>query len=86
MIHKYTLVSEKRVQLYLPKEQYRGVLLLAHQKHSSFAQIVREAIAGFLQTNRDRWDHDPITDHIGMFEGKDTDLSVHHDRYIYEEK
>lgn len=76
-------LSERRAQLYLTKEQYQKVMRLAKQKHTSFAQVVREAIEEFLRKNHSRWEQDPITKHIGVFEGKETDLSINHDRYIY---
>jgi hypothetical protein len=77
-------VTERRVQLYLPEAQYKGVRHLAQEKHTSFAQIVREAIEGLLRKNRARWDEDQITKHIGLFEAKGDDLSVKHDDYLYE--
>lgn len=77
-------VTARRVQLYLPEEQYKGLMHLAKEKRSSFAQVVREAIEGLLRNSRTRWDDDPITSHVGLFEGKDNDLAVHHDRYLYE--
>ncbi|MBI2093332.1 MAG: ribbon-helix-helix protein, CopG family [Candidatus Omnitrophica bacterium] len=77
-------VTERRVQLYLPEAQYKSLRHLAREKHTSFAQIVREAIEGLLQKNRLRWDQDPITRHLGLFEAKESDLSVNHDDYLYE--
>lgn len=77
-------VTARRVQLYLPEAQYKGVRHLAQEKHTSFAHIVREALDGFLRKSRARWEEDPITSHIGLFEGKDDDLSIHHDRYLYD--
>lgn len=29
------------------------------------------------------WNVDPLTRHIGMFQGADTDLSIRHDDYLY---
>ena len=77
-------LTERRVQLYLPETQYQSVRYLAREKHASFAQVVREAIEGLLRNNRARWQDDPISHHIGLFKGKDKDLSSHHDRYVYE--
>ena len=76
---------EKRAQLYLPKDQFQKVAKLAREKHTTFAQLIREAIGEFLSKNRQRWEKDPITRHIGQFKSHDKDLSVHHDRYIYGE-
>ncbi len=77
-------VTARRVQLYLPEAQYKGVRHLAQEKRTSFAHIVREALDGFLRKSRARWEEDPITSHIGLFKGKDDDLSIHHDRYLYD--
>ena len=52
------------------------------EKRTSFARIVRETLEGFLRGRKARWEDDPITQHIGLFEGKDDDLSVHHDHYL----
>ena len=76
-------VTARRVQLYLPEVQYESVRHLAREKHTSFAQIVREALDSLLRQRKTRWEEDPITQHIGLFEGKDDELSIHHDRYLY---
>ena len=78
-------VTERRVQLYLPEVQYRSVMGLAKEKHTSFAQVVREALEEFLRRNDRRWEEDPITDHVGAFDSKDKDLSIDHDHFIYDE-
>lgn len=74
----------RRTQLYLPKDQFKKVMKLAKEKHISFAYLVREAVAEFLKKDQKRWEQDSITKHIGLFESKDTDLSINHDRYIYD--
>ena len=84
MTHKGTSVTERRIQIYLPEEQYRGVNHLADEKQTSFAQVVREAIGEYLRSSHTKWDRDPITRHIGLFASRDKDLSTHHDRYIYD--
>ncbi len=76
-------VTDRRVQLYLPEEQYRGVMRLADERRTSFAQVVREAIEEFFRKNHARWGNDPITKHIGLFKTKDRDLSIRHDEYLY---
>lgn len=77
-------ISEKRVQVYLPEEQYKSILQLAKEKHASFAQVVREALDGLLRKNQSRWDKDPISRHMGAFESKHKDLSSRHDHYLYD--
>ena len=77
-------IMDKRVQIYLPTDQYKGILRLAKEKHASFAQVVREAVGGLLRENRNRWEHDRIGRHVGVFESKDKDLSSNHDRYLYD--
>mgnify|MGYP001571690504 CR=1 FL=1 len=46
-------------------------------------RIVREVLAGFSQERRARWARDPITQHIGLFQSKDTTLSMDHDDHLY---
>ena len=79
-------LSEKRAQLYLSKEQFRKIMKLAKEKQTTFAHLTREAIDEYLRKNEARWEEDPITKHIGFLEGKETDLSVNHDFYIYEDQ
>lgn len=76
-------ISEKRFQLYLPNDQFLRVKRTAEKKHWSFAQLVRVALDEFLKRTDARWEDDPITQRIGMLEGKETDLAKRHDDYIY---
>jgi hypothetical protein len=78
-------ITDRKVQIYLPEEQYRGVRLLAQGRRITFAHVVREALGEYLRQNRERWENDPISGHIGFFEGKDGDLSTRHDHYIYDD-
>ncbi len=76
---------EKRAQLYLAKEQFQKVVRLAKEKHTSFAQVIRESIEELLRKSQTKWDHDSISKHIGIFEGKETELSKNHDQTLYDE-
>jgi hypothetical protein len=78
-------IAEKKIQIYLPKNQYKTVRQLAHQKHTSFAQIVREALNSLVRRDQNRWDHDPISPYIGFIDGP-KDLSTNHDHYIYDDE
>lgn len=73
----------KRTQVYLLKDQFRKVTKLAKEKHISFAQIMREAVDEVLRKNQAKWDMDPISKHIGILHGKEKDMAVNHDHYIY---
>lgn len=77
--------SIKRAQVYLTNEQFQRVTQLARKKHTSFAHLVREAVDEFLRNNHAKWDHDPITRHVGSLRGKERDLSVNHDHYLFGE-
>lgn len=79
-------LTDKRAQLYLTSEQFRKIMKLAKEKHTTFAQLTREAIDDYLRKSQARWNEDPITKHIGILEGKEPDLSVNHDQYIYEDQ
>jgi len=75
-------LTDKRTQLYLSNEQYRKLLKLAKEKHTTFAQLARDAFDDYIRRNRAGWENDPITEHIGFWEGKERDLSENHDSYI----
>jgi hypothetical protein len=78
-------ITDRKAQIYLPEEQYRGVKAAAKNKRSSFSQVVREAVAVYLAKDASRWANDPISKHIGMFRSKEGDLAENHDRYIYDD-
>ena len=79
------MVSEKRTQVYFPKEVYRKIEKQAREEDKSSAQIIREAVEKFLdEKNRDvDWENDPIFQSVGILEGEAGDLSENHDAYVY---
>ena len=78
-----------RTQIYLPKTLYLNIEFVAKQQRKSKAQVIRESIEHALETRR--------AETIGEAFGKliktgkkfhlhgPKDLSVNHDKYLYED-
>ncbi|MFQ5915888.1 MAG: ribbon-helix-helix protein, CopG family [Nitrospinota bacterium] len=82
------MLTEKKIQIYLPLELYHRSKEYAEMRGSSVASIVRESLEEYLaaRTKEIRWEDDPITKAIGFIDGSGpSDLSSNHDRYLYEE-
>lgn len=78
-------ISEKRMQIYLPKNTYGVLRKEARLESKSIAQVIREAINEYMEHHRVKtmkWETDTFNKIIGAGKG-DPDLSVHHDQYIY---
>jgi predicted DNA-binding protein len=79
-----TLLSEKRTQVYFPKEVYRRIEKKARKESKSSAAVIREAVERYLEEERDiDWENDPIFKLAGIFASEEGDLSVNHDHYLY---
>jgi predicted DNA-binding protein len=79
-----TLLSEKRTQVYFPKEVYRRIEEKAKKESKSSAAVIREAVERYLEEVRDiDWENDPIFKLAGLGDSGLGDLSVNHDKYLY---
>mgnify|MGYP001593677672 CR=1 FL=1 len=79
-----TLVSEKRTQVYFPKDVYRRIEKKARKEAKSSAAIIREAVLRYLEEEREiDWENDPIFKLAGIIASDEGDLSVNHDHYLY---
>jgi len=79
-----TMVSEKRTQVYFPKELFRRLEKKAKKESKSSAAVIREAVERYLEQEREiDWDNDPIFKLAGIMDSGVGDLSVNHDHYLY---
>jgi predicted DNA-binding protein len=79
-----TLLSEKRTQVYFPKEVYRRIEKKAKKESKSSAAVIREAVERYLEEERDiDWENDPIFKLAGIGASGLGDLAVNHDKYLY---
>lgn len=79
-----TLLSEKRTQVYFPKEVYRRIEEKAKKESKSSAAVIREAVERYLEEERDiDWENDSIFKLAGLGDSGLGDLSVNHDKYLY---
>src|SRR5258706_9296198 len=89
-----TLLSEKRTQLYLTREQHRTVKDLAHRRGTTLAGVVREALDQYLRSQStsgvQSWEDDPVMASIGSLElpvlepGEQLNDAI--DRSLYDEE
>ncbi len=78
------LLSEKRTQVYFPKDLHRRIEKKARKESKSAAAIIREAVTRYLKEEPViDWENDPIFKAAGFFESEDGDLSINHDHYLY---
>lgn len=78
------LVSEKRTQVYFPKDLYRRIEKMAKMEAKSSAAVIREAVERYLEEEREiDWENDPIFKLAGLGSSELGDLSVNHDHYLY---
>jgi predicted transcriptional regulator len=78
------MVSEKRTQVYFPKDLYRRLEKKAKIESKSSAAVIREAVERYLTEEREiDWENDPIFKLAGIMESGAGDLSVNHDHYLY---
>jgi hypothetical protein len=78
-------LSEKRTQIYLPLQMFGALKKEARAEKKPIAQVVREAIANYLEERRNRkidWENDPMTKMIGAG-SMVSDASINHDHYLY---
>ncbi len=80
------LVSEKRTQVYFPKDVYRRIERKAKEESKSSAQVIREAVEKHLAEREVDWEKDPFFKAAGFIKCDVTDMSVNHDYYIYGSK
>ncbi len=78
-------VAEKRTQVYFPEELYNRLKKRAEKEGKSVAAIIREASEEYLKKEEKEidWENDPIFKLAGIFESKESDLSINHDHYLY---
>ncbi|MCL5985792.1 MAG: ribbon-helix-helix domain-containing protein [Actinobacteria bacterium] len=79
----------KKINLHLTDLQYRELKDKAHENNISMSWLVREAVDEYLTSKKrgydfDPWE-DPFTKAIGSMDTGDTDLSVNHDKYLYDD-
>lgn len=75
----------QRMQFYIEPELRNDLEALAKHRNVSMAELIREAIRGFVIREMPKREMDPILDIIGMIKSPDgpTDVGKNHDRYIY---
>jgi hypothetical protein len=81
------MLTEKKIQIYLPLELYHRSKEYAEIRGASFASVVRESLEEYLaaKTKEISWEDDPITRAVGFIDVPGPpDLSCNHDRYLYE--
>lgn len=79
-----TMVSEKRTQVYFPKELFRRLEKKAKKESKSSAAVIREAVERYLEQEREiDWDNDPIFKLAGLGDSGLGDLAAKHDEYLY---
>lgn len=78
-------VSEKRTQVYFPKELYDSLKNEAKKENNSVASLIRKATKEYLSNKKKKvdWDNDPIWRLVGIAESKEGDWSERHDYYLY---
>ncbi len=73
-----------RKQTYLTVELDRAIKRLARVREVSEAEIIRLAVAAYVEKEKEVGSEDPFEDLIGYIEGGlPSDASVNHDRYLY---
>lgn len=78
------MLSEKRTQVYFPKDLYRRLEKKARKESKSSAAVIREAVERYLDQEREiDWENDPLFKAAGFFSSKEGDLSINHDHYLY---
>ena len=78
------LLSEKRTQVYFPKELYRRIEKKAKNESKSSAAVIREAVERYLEQEREiDWENDPIFKLAGLGASGLCNLAVNHDTYLY---
>jgi Arc/MetJ-type ribon-helix-helix transcriptional regulator len=79
----------KKINLYLTNFQHQELKNKAHNDDVSMSELVREAIDEYLTSKKRSYDFDPHEDSffkaIGTMRSEETDLSVNHDKYLYED-
>ena len=76
-----------RTQVYLPKDVYEELQTRVQLTGLSMAEQIRQALREYLQREQDEGvllrDDDPIWQIVGAASGGPSDVSVHHDKYLY---
>lgn len=79
-----TMVSEKRTQVYFPKDVYQRIEKKAKKESKSSAAVIREAVLRYLEEEREvDWESDPLFKAVGFIKSGVTDMSINHDHYLY---
>lgn len=75
-----------RMQFYIEPKVRDELALLAERRNVSMAQLIREAILGFVVREAQAPDSDPLLDIVGMIDSPDVPVNAaeNHDRYIYQ--
>ena len=82
------MLSEKKVQIYLPLELYQRSKEYAKTNDTSIASIVRISLEEYLtkKTKDLSWEDDSVTKAVGFIGTLcPSDLAQNHDKYLYEE-
>lgn len=82
------MLTEKKIQIYLPLELYHRSKEYAKMRGTSIASIVRKSLEEYLaaKTKEISWEDDPITKAIGFIDlSGPLDLACNHDKYLYGE-
>lgn len=83
------MANLKRKQIYLDEESDRALKNLAFTTKISEAEHIRRAVRKYIAKLRvGIVDNDPLKELIGLCDSPNgpTDVSIHHDRYLYGKK
>jgi hypothetical protein len=77
----------KRTQMYFPEDLLTELKRKADQDGTTLSHVVRVAVTDFMRKDRMKdWEKDALWGMVGSSTSKDKDLSVNHDKYLYENK
>jgi hypothetical protein len=76
-----------RTTVMLPAGLKKRAMAVARQRKLSFAEFVRKALEQSTPGPRKQLrGKDPYWDHVPVYDGLPADLSVNHDKYLYDEE
>lgn len=81
------MLTDKRLQVYLPEKEYRAVKSRAREEGKSIAQVLREAAQEYLRhgpKERLREGYRRLIDGAGRLGDSATDVAENHDQYVGE--
>lgn len=75
----------KRTQIYFPEDILMELRKKANEENISIAKVIRSAVLELIKKEKKKnWIEDPLWNMVGSSISKDKNLSVNHDKYLYE--